>query len=262
MKIKWAILTSLLVSLTAPLSASADGFNEPLFQKWVAMRTGTGDPVYWYSTGTIRSYPDGKLVARIEGYDTGRVVWDEVNANKALQLSRKVYMYRDPETGEIMKDKQGNQVEPIAYPYQLISYELKGDDMITWVEQGAGDTLQKIGPGSDILPTETGGGTIFNAPLFLDYPGPDGTQYEAFENYDFFEPDADGGNGRFITFLRFGDAPPWADADKIVMHLVTWRTDDFNEIPDSMRSWVTEDAPLWREPPKDLAEIRELQKGN
>lgn len=246
--------------LLASFSASAEGFDPAKFERWVEMRVGTGEPVYWYSIGTIRSYPGGELIALMEGYDTARLDLDNSHETKAVQLSRKTYIYKDPNTGEIFKDEAGKPIAPISYPYQLISYELKGNTMETWVEQGAGARKQRIGPGTDIRAVQMNGGVLYNAPLFLDMELPGNRRYQTFENYDFFSPDSDDMADSYITFVRYGDAPRWSAGGKAIMHMTTQRFDKFEQIPESFRQWVRNEAELWVEPPKTLAEIRQLQE--
>jgi hypothetical protein len=44
------------------------------------------------------------------------------------------------------------------------------------------------------------------------------------------------------------------------MHACFHRYDRYIDLPESIRSFVEEYAPMWKEPPKDLDEIRELQQ--
>jgi hypothetical protein len=250
------LLLAILFLAAPPLLAQ--GFDRQTFDRWVTMRVGAGEPVYWYSTGTLRAYPGGELLATIEGYDTARLLPAESTAERALQASRKVYRYLDPESGEPMRDGDGEPVPPIAYPYQFISYELDGERMVTWVEQGAGERLQRIGPGDSIRATAMGDGVLFSAPLFLDLDTPRGP-YQTFENYDFYYPPGGALDGSYITFVRYGDAPAWASARKAVMHMTTQRFDRYDAVPADFRRWIEESMPLWRQPPADLADIRRLQ---
>ncbi len=238
----------------------AQGFDADLFERWVDMRVGSGEPVYWYSSGTIREYPGGKLLATIEGYDTARLDTQTSTPSKAIQLSRKIYVYRDAETGEIATDSEGQPVAPIAYPYQLITYEDKSPLLETFVEQGRAPALQKIGPGNDMAATKTTAGVIFSAPLYLDFPTADGGRYQTFEHYDFFSPTgADNGEG-VIVFIRYGDAPSWmSGVEKIVMHMTTERIVDRDDVPARLRDWIDSEYPMWRVPPADMKEIRALQ---
>jgi hypothetical protein len=43
------------------------------------------------------------------------------------------------------------------------------------------------------------------------------------------------------------------------MHLITWRIDQWKDVPASLRDYVETEAPLWRAPPTGLQEIRRLQ---
>ncbi|MEO1034032.1 MAG: hypothetical protein AAFX44_00605 [Pseudomonadota bacterium] len=250
------------VLLLATNAATADGsFDLDTFQRWVTMRVGDGSPVYWFSEGTVRAYPGGRLIATMEGYDTARLDPTQTSPRRAVQLSRKTYIYRDPATGDVFKRSDGTDVAPIAYPYQLISYELKDDGTLeTFVDQGSGKRYRRIGPGSSTKALRLDSGVLYNAPLYLDFELPGGNRYQTFENYDFFSPDSDPAGGSFITFLRYGDAPDWATGtDKIVMHLTTRRYDSFADVPARFRTWIEAHAEMWREPPRDMNEIRELQ---
>ncbi|MFT7573526.1 MAG: hypothetical protein ACI9JL_004590 [Paracoccaceae bacterium] len=40
---------------------------------------------------------------------------------------------------------------------------------------------------------------------------------------------------------------------------VAWRYSDFESMPDVITAIVREEAPLWLEPPQDLAEIEQLR---
>lgn len=247
-----------------PSSEAASGWTPERFKTWVNSRAGHGSPVYWYSVGTLRAFPGGEMLYKLEGYDTARAY--HVSDTRTEQYSRKIYIYRDAETGDVVKDVNGTEVEPIAYPYQFITYEYKTDEVApylqTMVEQGKAPRVQKIGPGTDITVRQVGNLELYTAPLFLDFPIP-GTEsrYQTFENYDFVipqDPDMPG----MITFMRYGPLPKWAQKDGITMgamHMTTWRISDYKDVPESLRTYVEAEAPLWIEPPKDIDDIRRLQ---
>ncbi len=249
----------LLIAVTLILTQSlfAQGFNPDLFKQFTVMRIGTGEPVYWYCIGEIYEYPSGKLVAKVEGIDTARYVKSESSASTALQLSRKIFFYRDFKTNEILREVNGMKVEPIAYPYQQISYELKGDRIVTSVVQGKTPRVQKIEGGSEMIARRLNGLTIFSAPLFLNFPGS-----KAFENYDFFiQPKTAKGAPRYqLTWNRRGDLPKFFGGGDSVFQLTSYRIDKYADLPKTMRDALESDGRLWMIPPKDLAEIAELQK--
>lgn len=240
--------------------ARADGFDRSTFDVFVNARTGTGQPVYWYSVGTLRAYPSGELLARVEGYDTSISDRPDPGRPLARQFSRKIYVYRDPETNEVLRERNGQRVEAVAYPYQFITYELVEDRLTTMVEQGTGARVQRIGPGDTMQARRIGDAHVFTAPLFLDIPmGPE-RRYQAFENYDFFIQ-APGGasNPNQLAWVRYGDAPAWAGGGPAIMHLITWRIDRYEDVPSTLRDYIEADAPLWRAPPAGIDDIRRLQ---
>lgn len=260
-----ARLPSALVGLLAfSLAGLADaaGFDEAAFDLWVDARAGAGEPVYWYSTGTVRAYPSGELLFLMEGYDTARSHRPNPEAPLAHQYNRKIYVFRDPDSGEILETWNGQDVEPVAYPYQFITYALEGDSLKTSVEQGAGERVRTV-EGGAMAHRLVGDTHVFTAPVFLDFPIP-GTdsRYQAWENYDFFiQPEAGVAEPHQLSWARVGPLPPWAGGGQSVMHLVTWRVESFDDVPAGFRRYIEEEAPLWKAPPRDLAEIRELQQG-
>jgi hypothetical protein len=250
----------LVGSLVVPGMAWAEGggFDEELFETFLEARVGTGEPIYWYSVGEVYSYPEGKLLARMEGFDTARLVRDEDNPQTAYQLSRKTFVYRDPVTNEIFREVDGRKATHIKYDYQYITYQLVGDKLLTSVEQGSGPRLRKMGPMDSMTARRLGDVAQFSAPLFLNIETPRG-KYEAFEHYDFFiQPDGVARPNQ-LSWLRYGDLPPFLGPGKTIVHLVSWRVDSFDALPETIKEWVESDAQLWREQPKDMDEIRELQ---
>jgi hypothetical protein len=241
--------------------AQAEGFNQRLFDTFVDARVGSGAPVWWYSTGTVRAFPSGELLFRMEGFDTARLVPRAAGSTEAIQLSRKIYIMRDPVTGQVVRNYDGNPVAPIAYPYQLITYRLNGDGVDTFVEQGSGGRLQRLGPVTGMSARMVGDTAAFTAPLFLDIPLPTGVRMQVFENYDFFihprrsrlaEPHQ-------LSWMRTGPLPAWAGGRQAVMHLTTWRVERWQDLPASIRSYVETEAPYWRNPPESLQVVRGIQ---
>ena len=256
----WMALGLLLLGSATPAIAADRGFTPDTFAKWVEMRVGSGEPVFWYAVGTVYTYPEGKPVMRMEGVDAARLERSLSTPTEAHQVSRKTFVYRDIDTNEILREWQGKPLPPIAYPYQYITYALLERGVETWVEQGAGARKQRIGPGTDIMARQIGNTLAFSAPLFLDLPLPSGSRVQAFEHYDFFHQGAAPGitHPYQISWLRFGDLP--AGLGKGVMHMVSWRVDRYADLPASIRGYLETEARQWLEPPRDIAEIRRLQQ--
>lgn len=247
-------LIAVLALAAAGPALAEGGFDAAAFDRFVSARAGDGAPVYWYSEGELRSYPEGKLLARVEGFDTARTLPGTKDAR--TQLSRKIYIYRDPVTGEVLREFGGKPVRPIAYPYQQIEYSREGDKLRTMVTQGAGARLAKIGPGGDATARQLSGDTLaVTAPLYLDMKLPGGGVMQAFENYDFFFAPS----GLKLSWLRYGNDA--LTGQPAVMHMVGWRVEKFADLPAGIRGYVEKEAPLWKGPPVDMAEIGRLQAG-
>jgi hypothetical protein len=245
----------------AAMPLAEGGFTRETFDLWVRLRAGEGAPVWWVSEGTVRAFPSGRLIAFMEGFDTAIAHWPDRDRPFAHQYNRKIYLFRHPETGAFLESWRGQTVEPIAYPYQFITYELVSNRVETVVEQGALPRIQRIGPARDMVVREVGGSFVFTAPVFLDITLPGGGRMEAFENYDFVAAPDRPFTQAPLSWLRTGAAPGWAGGVPCVMHLVTRRVETWEDVPEPLRARVEERYPLWRQPPADLAEVRRIQAG-
>lgn len=258
------VLCAALALLVAPVSgAAANGFDAQLFQIWINTRAGGvgGAPVYWYSTGEITEFPTGRVLAHVEGYDTARLVPDPDYPGGYIQLSRKVYIYRDVETGELLREVNGAPLEPILFTYQQIHYRLVGDRLQTISVVGTGERVSTTGPHEVITARWIGDIANFTVPVYRDRPLPNGARAQSFETYDFFVlPETAQVEFRnLVSFASSVPTPPALGSGLSYLHQAGWRYDSFEALPASIRDFVAAEHPLWREPPRDLAEIRALQ---
>jgi len=228
-------------------NAIADGFDEDLFEVWLDMRTGGGKTsVFWYSEGLVRTFPGGQTTARMIGFDTSHLLRDPDNPNKAIQLSRKIFYFFDPVTG-MRLDRM-----PIAYPHQVKTYELDGDDIIYTVESNNGRSVYTLDPIRNYSAKKIDGVTWFNYPVFIER----GTG--KFENSDFYVHP-----GTNLTeqeryqhvWVSYGVGP-------IMSSAVAWRYSSFDAMPEKITKIVREESPLWMKPPASMEEIEELRYKN
>ena len=256
---KFILQLILLAFCSAGAFAQTQPFTPELFQQFTKMRIGTGEPVYWYCVGEVYEYPSGKLLANVEGVDTARLIKDKSNELKKLQLSRKIFFYRDPATNAVMREYKGKKVMPIAYPYQQITYEYKDGEMLSGVVQGKAPRIQRIESTGNNLVRSFGGLKVFSAPLFLNFG-----RYQAYENYDFFlQTRSRKGVPKYqLSWVRRGSLPPFFGGGDSVFQLVAYRIDKYQKLPGSIRRVLESEARLWMGPPKDLKEIERLQKAD
>lgn len=232
-----------------------------IFRLWIESRAGTGEPVHWVSEGAVYAYPSGEKLFGMMGFDSSRVFWTE--DGEAVHLTRKTFTYTDPHTGAILTEYDGQPVTPIAYPYQVIRYKMKDALIFAEVEQGSAPRIQRIAASHGIEARRVGNSWAFTAPLFLNFPVPGGSGYEAWENYDFFLHPEDSVSERHqMTWQRYSDLPPWAGGGKAIYHLLSWRVESTDEFPSVLLDWAKAEAPMWLVPPADLEEIRTLQTGS
>ena len=221
----------------------AGGFDKQLFESWLDMRAGDGDStVYWYSEGLIKDFPEGRTTAKMIGFDTARLIRDPANPNKAMQLSRKIFYFFDPETGERL-DRA-----PIAYPHQLKIYELVGDEIVYTVESNNGRSVYTLGPMENYSAQRIGEVEWFNYSVFIQRGS------GKFENSDFYvHPEGKSNQERYQhTWVSYGVGP-------IMSSAVAWRYDSFEAMPKIITEIVKSEAPLWLVPPNDLDEIEALR---
>lgn len=248
-----------------PWSDKASYKNAPeVLKNWVDARAGTGDPVHWIADGAVYEYPSGKKLFGMIGFDSSTIIWPDEADSTIVHLTRKTFAYTDPETEEVLKEYKGQEVQPIAYPYQMITYRLENDKIYGDVEQGVGDRIQVIKAEDGIPYRKMGSGYIYNAAVFLDFPLPNGKQYQAWENYDFFiQPEGSVDEPHQMSWQRYGSLPPWAGMPdtKAIIQLHSWRVESHDEFPEKLLAWAKAEKPNWLNPPKDIAEVRALQKG-
>ena len=230
---------------------------------WVDARAGTGAPVYWIAEGGVYDYPSGENLFGMIGFDASTVIWPDDDGNTAIHLTRKTFIYTDPVTGEFLTEYKGEPVEPIAYPYQLITYRMKDGQIHGDVEQGVGERVQIIESQEGMRIRRLGRNTMaVTASVFLDFPMAAGNRYQAWENYDFFIHTHDElDEPHQLSWQRYGALPPFAGKGNAIYHLLSWRVESHEEFPPALFQWAKEKMPMWLKPPADLDEIRALQNG-
>ena len=273
-----------------------------------------GEPVArWSVEGDVFEYPTGRLLARVAGVDVCRrvddaavlrdVVFDDSSratetASKTVsQMSRKLLLFLDPETNEVMTQFEGQTVSPAAFPYQVTRYAFyDGDDVSAATENdhdngaatgGSVTATVTVGAGVSKM-TLTGASVavsrggfsdsndkgpsfdksrVFSVPAFLDVETEDGGRHEAYESYDYFfggseEDDRGTTNTTHPTpvfaWTRFGACAPFGEA--CVLRALARRVASHENLTESVREYVRKHAPEYDDAPKDAAEIRELQR--
>jgi len=236
----------------------AGGFTRDDFERYVNLRFGTGDPVYWYGWGGATTFPGEKMVARIEGCDMGRLYRPDSDKPEAQLLARKFTLSRDPETGEILTLPDGSPMWMKEFPYQYFKIWLENGIIHFETEQGAGDNLTKMTSGHNSEIQRFEGMTIYTTPV--QYQLPWRGDAHTWETYNWIERTVDGKVQYDCVWHGDFPTPPGTPPGRMSMNAYFHRYDSYDELPETLRSFIEEHAPLWKGPPESLEEIRELQK--
>lgn len=255
-----ALLCLLLIfGLASGARSHAAGFDPQLFEVFVDSNMGTdGKPVYYYSTGTLKTFPGGKLLATIEGVDMARLLRRDADGT-VHKASRKFYILRDPQTGAIIEQINGVPNDRYFYSYQYMTFRLEGDRLAGTSTQGSGKALRTVDIGSAMDARRVGDVVAFSAPNARELS--DGTG--SFEMYEFWVTPRRAKLSPSTTLtLTLVNWHPIGGGKPVYTHRTSWRVDTYAQLPSSIREYIEARAPLYKEPPKDFAEIERLQRGD
>lgn len=258
---RWWPGLCLALALSAHIpAAQGEGFTPELFEIFVESNMGLdGSPVYYYSTGFVREFPGGRLLATIEGVDMARFLRRDEDGT-VHKAARKMFILRDLDSGEVIETIDGQPNTRYFYPYQYMQFRLAGDRLIGTSTQGAGEAVRTVDIGASFTARMVGDTAVFSAPNFRGLP--DGTG--SFEMYEFWVPRLAGraaANPHSTLTLTLVNWHPIGQGRPVYTHRTTWRVEAYEDLPASLRDYIDSQVPLYREPPRDLAEIQRLQRG-
>jgi hypothetical protein len=103
--------------------------------------------------------------------------------------------------------------------------------------------------------------TVFTTPVNYTLPAISGAAgpEPVWENYDFIERTYGGGLSYEAIWAGNFPLPPFMGPGRSSMHGYFQRYDNYTDVPATLRDFVEEYAPMWKEPPRDMDEIRGLQ---
>ena len=241
------------------------------FDVWGKMRLGLGsgpgsnsDGVFWVGGGSLYHAYSGEILATFEGFDIGKGI--QISDNHIRQLSRKIFWFRDANTGEIMTEYEGKPVKPIVYDSQMIDYHRGDDGSITYSVEASLRLLKGALPNMKITSQMAGPHQMMiNIPVFLDVPMPEemgGGRYQAWEFYDYnVDPTFPSDRPPTAVWCRQGSVPPFNMDSKAVLRFTGHRCDSYDDLPERMRMEVESSYPHFKEPPADEDEAL-LQAAN
>lgn len=245
------------VQQSSPLS-----FPHDPFEIWGKMRLGLGegpgsnsDGVFWVGGGHLYDPHSGEQLAIFEGFDIGKGI--QFADNHIRQLSRKIFWFRDPITGEIMEDYNGEPVTPIVYDSQMIDYFKGEDGSITYSVEASLRHLKDVLPKMKVTSQMVGAHQcMIQVPVFIDLELPGRGRYQAWEFYDYsVDPSFPEDRPPTASWSRQGSVPPFNMDSKAVLRFTGYRCDNFGDLPDRMKEEVLNHYPQFVSPPKDEEEV-------
>jgi len=256
----------LFAALLAAATAWSDGLTQKDFEMFADARFGPpdGKARYWHGKGPIRDPETGKTIYVFEYYDTVRHIVDPKNPNKRYGIVRKLDLFRDKDTGEVLETFEGRPVKPWVFPYQLMELEFKDGKVMLTVSQGAGEFLRTHKfPHSDIKRHGDFAHVTFQGFYRTRRPEiPDRVSTTTMSSLFMIC----GGNCSAAPQWNqsgVSTLAPWAGGDgtKLAyMHISGARFETYEELPQNLRAVIDKQFPEFRQPAKDLEEVRALQR--
>lgn len=255
--IRTLMLASALTLATSHF-AVAGGFDQDMFERFVESNMGTdGKPVYYYSIGTVKTFPGGKLLANIEGVDMARLLKRDADGT-VHKASRKMFILRDQKTGAVIEKIDGKPNDQSFYPYQYMTFKLgEHGELHGGSTQGAGAKKHFVNFAGGIEARRVGNIDVFSA--VNSRQSDDGTG--SYEMYEFWVlPKNSNIKPSSTLTLTLVDWQPLGKGKPVYTHRTSWRVDRYEDLPASLRDYIDAKAPLYREPPRNMAEIERLQR--
>lgn len=221
-------LTMILVGFFSAPRAEASGFDPQIFDIFVESNMGTdGQPIYYYSTGTLKTFPGGRLLALIEGVDMARLLRRDADGT-VHKASRKFYILRDPQTGKVIEEIGGKPNDRYFYPYQYMTFRLEGDRLAGSSTQGAGAAMRRVDIGSAMEARRIGDVVAFSAPNARE--AADGTG--SYEMYEFWVTPKRANLAPSTTLtLTLVNWHPIGAGKPVYTHRTSWRVDRYADLP-------------------------------
>jgi len=267
MKLALAILAA-SAALLLGLPASAGELTQKDFEMFAEARFGPpdGKARYWYRHGPVRDLQTGETLYVFEYYDTVRHIVDPKNPNKRYGIVRKLDLFRDKDTNAVIETMNGQPVKLWTFPYQLLELEYKDGKVMLTVSQGSGEFLRthKFMESS----IERHGNFAH-----ISFPGfyttrraelPDHVSKQSTMSlFMICEKNCDAKTRYQWNQSDVGPLAPWATTESGRLGYRSTsgaRFESYSELPEQLRVVIDKQYPEFREPAKDLDEVRALQR--
>lgn len=259
------------VTLSVCSVATALDLDDPAVNFDCFMRTRgdlSGEEVVFYWTGSVYSFVPGERsrhLFEVDGYNIGRLVEHE---NGFMLLTREVFVYRDPETGEILRHWQNPFTEE-----EVEVVHVMNDPVNSFMPRSDGDW--QFSMPFTLLDDRM---VSWNLDVLLAYPSPlpvdsfplnsASDLYQGAELFHFFVNSEDLENGQLtsvpcsISWTRFGQWLPWMRMGQrpgyLVYHCSGCKlAGGIETLPEDMISMVRDKDPVFLSSPEEWSSPNE-----
>eukprot|EP00871_Galdieria_phlegrea_P004353 jgi/Galph1/4919/GphlegSOOS_G3577.1 len=214
-------------------SWSAKDFLEYVSLRWSGKKKCSS--CYWHSSGKITSCDTGKTVALLEGLEVANVDRiSDIKKNDKLQAavnSKKIYFFKDPETGSYLENYGKRPVQPIEYPQEEIQLYWKNYS-IQLCKKNNPITCRAL----DSTVWTTSALKVFTMPIFIQvYANRKNILTFAFEKYELFRSRFGLGwllfNKPTLYWTRMGDCPSWYGKGRCISHVTSIKLNKKSQLP-------------------------------
>ncbi len=267
MKFVLAILAA-SAALLSGVPAFADELTQKDFELFAEARFGPADGKarYWYRHGPVRDIKTGQTLYLFEYYDTVRHIIDPKNPNKRYGIVRKLDVFRDKDTNAVLESMNGQPVKLWTFPYQLLELEYKDGKVFLTVSQGSGEFL-RTHTFNDGSVERYGDFAHFSFPGFYTTRRaelPDHvTAQSTMSVFSICEKNCTAVTRYQWNQSDVGPLAPWATTEPGRLGFRSTsgaRFETYAELPEQLRAFIDRHYPDFREPAKDLDEVRALQR--
>lgn len=249
-----------------------------------AARRGTS---FWHGSGTLVALAAGRVVAHVDVLEVCRTDLSRSNDTSSTLLVRKLFVYRDPASGEVLEHRGALAI--LATPCQEVTVTLREDEGTLDIGARTSASQPALSASSANggmrrssadrfvelnvpLPASASAraaaaaaarrespiGLRVRAPLGLTFqtggaappPPAAGARTREVESYVYWREPLTRRVKRAYT--RVGAGPAWSTPGSHMLQLRSARTRWFHGIPRHMRAFVREELPAWRRAPAAL----------
>lgn len=261
-------IAALSAAMLTPCQAPAGELSRKDFELFAISRFGPPDGKvrYWYGKGPVRDPQTGQALYEFEYYDAVRHLVDPHNPDRRYGIVRKLDLFRDIQTGELLETFNGKPVQSWRYPYQLLILEYKDGKVSLKISQGSGEFLRSydfneigIERYGDYAHVTVPGYFVARKPELPD----EVSTYTMTSHFIIHEGKADVSPRHQWELTSINPLAPWAGGDgkKLsYMFISGVRFEEYSELPERLRELIDTKYPDYREPAKDLEAVRALQR--